>query len=142
MNSERLLSHLTSVNDERLRPLIVGVDDAARSAAIDAVLLLARPTVHRVLGHARTSSLRTEDVEDIEATVNLRLFRRLQLARLYEDEAIRSLDEFAATLTYNVVYDVLRRRFPERTRLKSRLRYLLTHDRRLGMWHVGGGLTW
>ena len=141
MTGDELLSHLTSVNDERLRPVIAATDDATRLAAIEAVILLAQPIVRRVLGHTKTTSRHAEDVEDIEATVNLRLFRRLQLARLYEEEAIRSLDEFTATLTYNVVYDVLRRRFPERTRLKSRLRYLLMHDRRLAMWHTGGGLT-
>ena len=99
-----------------------------------------RPIVRRVLGHVRTTSLRNEDFEDIESTVNLRIFRKLELVRLYEEEAILSLDEFVATLTYNVVYDVLRRRFPERTRLKSRLRYLFTHDPRFALWATESGM--
>jgi hypothetical protein len=126
--------YLASLNDERLGPFIAAGDDHARAVAVEGILSLARPTIRGVLGHARTTVLRAEDIEDIESSVDLRLFRRLETARLYEDDCIRSLDEFVATLTYNVIYDVMRRRFPERTRLKNRLRYLFTHDPRFALW--------
>ncbi len=100
-----------------------------------------RPIVRTVARRAWTAPMRTEDLEDVESTVNLRLFRRLQLARLYEEHAIRGLEEFVATLTYNAVYDLLRRRFPERTRLKARLRYLFTHDRRFALWSEGATIV-
>lgn len=131
---------LKDLNDERLGAFIDAADEAARTETLESILVQVRPVVRRVLRHAGSQVLRTEDLEDIESAVNLRLFRRLALTRLYESEAIRSLDEFVATLAYNVTYDFLRRRFPERTRLKSRLRYLFTHDRRLALWKGEGGL--
>lgn len=140
MDAERL-RQLCAANDRRLSAFIAAADDAARTAAIEAVLQEARPMVRRVADHMRTEAIRAEDIDDIESTVNFRLFRRLQLARIYEEEAIRSLDEFVATLTYNAIYDLLRHRFPERTRLKARLRYLFTHDRRLALWSDGAAMV-
>lgn len=131
---------LKELNDERLAAFIDAADEAARTETLESILVEMRPVVLRVLRHASSQLLHPQDLEDIESTVNVRLYRRLQLTRLYGDEAIRSLDEFVATLTYNAVYDFLRRRFPERSRLKSRLRYLFTHDRRLAMWPGEGGL--
>lgn len=132
------MSDLKHLNDERLGAFIAAADEAARTETLESILVQMRPVVRRVLRHAGSQVLGTEDIEDIESAVNLRLFRRLELTRLYEDEAIRSLDEFVATLAYNAVYDFLRRRFPERTRLKSRLRYLFTHDQRLALWQSEG----
>jgi RNA polymerase sigma factor (sigma-70 family) len=129
---------LVSANDALLAPLIESESDAARAEAMEAILEEARPMIRRVMSHARTTALNRDDLDDVESTVRLRLFRRLELARLDEEHAVRSLDEFIAKLTYNAIHDLLRRRFPERTRLKARLRYLLTHDRRLALWNSGG----
>jgi hypothetical protein len=135
------MTQLKELNDERLGALIDTADDAARTETLESILVQMRPVVRRVLRHAGSQLLRAEDFEDIESAVNLRLYRRLELTRLYESEAIRSLNEFVATLTYNAVYDFLRRRFPERTRLKSRLRYLFTHEKRLALWQGERGLS-
>jgi hypothetical protein len=129
-----------SANDDRIGTLIDADDEAAQASAIASIVRDVTPIMHGVLAHVRTSAIES-DAEDIIATVHLRLVRRLQLARIYEDEAIRRLDEFVATLTYNTAYDVLRRRFPERARLKSRLRYLFTHDDRFALWQGDAGLT-
>ena len=55
--------------------------------------------------------------------------------------ALRDFDGYVATTTYDAVYDMLRRRFPERTRLKNRLRYLLTHDERFALWIAAAGVA-
>src|SRR5258708_25959500 len=136
MDAEEL-RNLCAANDVRLTALIESADDVSRTAAIESVLAEVRPLIRRVAGHAWTAAMKAEELEDVESTVILRLIRRLQLARIYEEYAIRGLKEFVATLTYNTVYDFLRRRFPERTRLKSRLRYLFTHDRRFALWNEG-----
>jgi hypothetical protein len=140
MDAEQV-RRLCAVNDSRLSALIKALDDASRTAAIESLLLEMRPVVRTVARRAWTAAMLTQDLEDVESTVNLRLFRRLQLARLYEEHAIHGLEEFVATLTYNSVYDLLRRRFPERTRLKSRLRYLFTHNRRFALWSEGGTIV-
>jgi hypothetical protein len=130
---------LKDLNDERLAVLIDAPDDDARTAAIEAILGDVRPIIGQVLRYAK-GSLLAEDLEDIQSVVNLHLFRRLELAPLYEDDAIRSLDAFVAVLTYNAIHDLLRRRFPERTRLKRRLRYLFAHEPRLALWQSGDEL--
>ena len=79
--------------------------------------------------------LNEDDGADITSTVVLRLIRRLG----EESPEIDSLDDFVATLTYNAAYDFLRRRYPERTRHKNRLRYVLLHDDRLAMWNGPSG---
>jgi DNA-directed RNA polymerase specialized sigma24 family protein len=48
------------------------------------------------------------------------------------------VEAYVTTLTKNAVRDLLRRRAPERTRVKSRLRYLFRHDRRLALWNCEG----
>ncbi|MEO8036591.1 MAG: hypothetical protein ABI837_19295, partial [Acidobacteriota bacterium] len=74
------------------------------------------------------------------ATVTLRLVRKLRLLGA-EQGAIRQFEDYVATLTYNTVYDYLRRRFPERSRLKNRLRYVLTRDPRLSLWSAPSGMA-
>ena len=51
-----------------------------------------------------------------------------------EGESVQSVEAYVTTLTKNAVRDLMRRRSPERTRLKSRLRYLFRHDERLALW--------
>lgn len=97
------------------------------SETIRAVTPLIRRIVSRY-AHAEGSVSR-EDAEDVIATVHLRLLQRLR-----SDEAIESIDDYVAALTYNALSDFLRSRYPRRTQLKNRLRYVLTHDPRLSMW--------
>lgn len=46
-----------------------------------------------------------------------------------------------ASLTYNAAHDALRELYPERARLRTRLRHALTHDERLALWSVNTTLT-
>jgi len=68
--------------------------------------------------------------------VNLRIVRRLQHPGA--GDPILRLDDYVATVAYNVVYAFLRRRYPERTRLKNRLRYLFTRDDHFALWERDG----
>lgn len=94
----------------------------------------ARPVVERVVARYQHHALRHDEAEDIVATVLLRLVRRLQT------EGIESVTDFAATLTFNAVYDFMRSRYPEWTRLKNRLRYVLSRDARFRMWSAPAGV--
>lgn len=67
----------------------------------------------------------------------MRLVVRLRIAASDPGSAISSFKDFTARLAYNAVYELFRVRFPRRTRLKNRLRYLLSHDRRFATWLVG-----
>ncbi|HEX9457687.1 MAG TPA: sigma factor, partial [Thermoanaerobaculia bacterium] len=114
-------------NDRLLASVVAEDDEAARGEAIEALLLDdARHVVRRVLLSSR-KNVREEDFGDIASTVNLRIVRRL---RQLDREPIANFADYVATLTYNVIYDFLRSRYPQRTRLKNRVRYGLKMDGR------------
>lgn len=132
---------LADRNDPRLRALIAADPLAAARETERLVIEVARPIIARVLARYRRTPglLRPEDAEDLRSTVELRLLERLRAVPHSEDEAIRSLGSFVAALTYNAVNDYLRRRFPERARLKNRLRHALMNDSRLASWNAEQG---
>jgi len=66
----------------------------------------------------------------------MRLVLRLRVAASDPGSAITSFGDFTARLAYNAVYELFRARFPRRTRLKNRLRYVLSHDKRFAAWLV------
>src|SRR4051794_29349032 len=79
--------------------------------------------------------LRHDEIADIRSNVLLRLMLRLR-----RDDAppIADFEPFLAALVGNAVNDYLRRRHPERTRLKNRLRYLCTSDNAFALWTAAG----
>jgi len=126
-----------ALNDPILTPLLDTQDARLRELALEVILVEhVRPVVARVLAQYQAPALPRDEAEDLAATINLRVVRRLQ--EIASDHPIERLDDYVATVAYNVVYGFLRRRFPERTRLKNRLRYLFGHDDRLAMWESGG----
>lgn len=128
-------------NDPRLEPLIAS--NAAEGEIERLLLDVVTPLVRQILGrHFRTrGALPEHDADDVRATINLRLLHKLRRLPTSPGEDIQDLEKYVATLTYNVINDQLRRRFPERTRLKNRVRYVLTHDPRLALWSVPAGLA-
>ena len=140
--SGRDVVRLLAANDPLLAPMIRATTDEARRQALEAVLMShARPIVARVIARYRSSDrlLRGDEAEDITGSVMLRLVRKLQAAAIELDEAVECLEDFAATLSFNAIYDYMRHRFPERTRLKNRIRYVLTRDERFRMWSAAAG---
>ena len=133
-------AHRVDANDPILAPLIEAPDEVSRGRALEHILsTVAQPLVRSIMTRARSTLMRDDAADDIAATVDLRLVRRLQRLVLFEDDAIGSLVDFVATLTYHAIYDYLRRRYPERARLKNRVRYILTHNPRLAMWSTPSG---
>lgn len=141
---ERDVNRLVAANDPLLAPLIRAGDDDARRAALEILLVEhTRPVVERVLARYRHSDrlFGTQESEDIAGTVVLRLLRRLDETAHEESAAIERLTDFAATLTFNAVYDFMRRCFPERTRLKNQVRYVMTRDPRFRSWSAPHGVV-
>lgn len=137
----RPLRSLIVLNDPVLRPYISAEDDVSGSRALEQVLgQVVRPTIRRVLQRAlRTSAIRADELDDLEAGVVLRLIEKLQAIPFFEDDAVRKLDDYVARLTYNVISDVRRLNAPERARLKRRLRYVLGSDPRITSWEGANG---
>jgi hypothetical protein len=135
---------LRDANDPLLAPLIDAVDEQKRLLAMEQVLAeCVRPTIEMVLKRYRGSdrSIRAEEAEDIAAIATLRVLRKLQNAAVDVDDAITNLADFTATLTYNAIYDVFRSRYPERTRLRNRIRHTLANDPRFATWETAAGMV-
>jgi RNA polymerase sigma factor (sigma-70 family) len=131
------------LNDRSLHALIRSESDAERMREIGRIIVHdARVVVERVFAHYRRmlSGVYDSDLEDVAATVALRLARKLQRVPGSVDEAIRDFDLYVARTTSNAVHDLLRVRFPFRARLERRLRHLLKWDRRLASWETSDGV--
>lgn len=127
----RDVARLLEANDPLLAGLILAGSEAQRADALERVIVgHARPVIDLVLLRHGDAEFTGEEPDDIASTVVLRLMYRLQAVADDESKAVASLADFTATLTFNAVYDVIRRRYPERTRLKNRIRYAVAHDAR------------
>lgn len=68
--------------------------------------------------------------DDLRAEVIVRLLRRLRETAGAADAAIENLEGYVAGIATRVIDDAIRVSRPEWTRLKHRVRYLVTHDDR------------
>jgi hypothetical protein len=126
-------------NDGHLAELIRS-DDVDVERETERIIAGQQPIIDAILAHyTRTRLLGPEDAEDVSANVHLRLVLKLRCIPTDLGEAILSLRGYVARLTYNAVSDFLRKRYPERTRLKARLRYTLTTDERFALWPANIG---
>jgi hypothetical protein len=122
--------------DPRLIPLI---ESGGAEGEIERVLLgVAAPLIRKIVSRYGSGCL-AADVGDLESMISLRLLHKLRRIAASPAEGVEDLERYIATVSYNVVNDYLRRRFPERTRHKNRLRYVLTHDARLALWNAPVG---
>ena len=127
------------LNDRALWPVIDAPDDRSREAALEALLTdVVKPVIASLLKRFRrmAAELHIEDLEEIGSLVAIRLIRKVRAAAIYEEHAIQVLESYLATLTYNALYDLRRRRYPERHRLKRNLRYLLTREAAFALWET------
>jgi len=125
---------LAILNDPQLEPLIRAAGDAERDAEIERLIVtLVQPLAARVLSrHSRQlSGIGSHDVEDILAGVTFRMVVKLRAVAKSADEAVLQLESYVRALTFNAANHHLRGRYPQRTRVKNRIRYILLHDKRL-----------
>ena len=84
--------------------------------------------------------LRWQDAEDVYGEVVAQLLARLRTCKGSPgSDAIGNFHNYVAVTTYNACHDYLRRKYPQRWRLKNRVRYLLSHQRELALWESGDG---
>jgi len=123
-----------------LSSLVDATDEGACERALEELVVArVRPLVSRILRRYRAGVLSEHDVEDLMSAIDMRVVRRLRQLAATPSSPIAVFDDYVATLTYNVVYDFLRSRYPERVRLKNRLRYLFTHDPAFALWETDQG---
>jgi hypothetical protein len=78
---------------------------------------------------------RNQDALEISSDVTASLIEELRkLKRDPQSKSIQDFRGYVAVVTYHSCYALLRRKYPERHRLKNRLRYLLTHHENFALW--------
>lgn len=116
-------------NDSRLAVFLEASSDTEAWQALDALLTgdldaLMQQTVARRLARSRRMA---DHLEDVVREARLKLTAKLWSLRGHAGEPIENISAYCVTTSERACYGFLRREFPERTRLRNRLRYALTH---------------
>jgi hypothetical protein len=153
-------SELTSGFDRLLVPFLAARDpEVSRNLLGDLIELHLSPVIRGIIGRklhfSPGKSRDSQDAEDLFGEAVSRLLERLQT--LWEgclpldssadgphgvgsaQKGISNLRGYAATIAYSVCDEYLRRKYPERRRLKNRVQYLLTHRPEFGLWEMDDG---
>lgn len=108
--------------------------------AADALAFVVESVIKPVVRSKLHVSLREDDTRErnqdaIELIGDVRLGLLSELSRSSNaNGGIEDLSAYAATVAANSCYQYLRERFPNRTRLRNKLRYLLTHNQKFALW--------
>jgi len=121
--------------------VIRAADESAGASTLDELVARAVPLIEAVVSRYANAFSSPEDLRDVRATAMLRLVHRLGDASGQERPPIQRFNDFVATLAFNTANDLLRERFPARTRLKNRIRYVLGHSRRVASWRSKRGIA-
>ncbi len=101
------------------------------------VVTHAQPAVHKIVHYklAFQGTAEAQDIDDVTSDVLVELIARLRtLKSEAPGDAIGAFSAYAATAAYHACNEYLRRKYPVRHRLKTRLRYLLSTDSRFAIW--------
>jgi RNA polymerase sigma factor (sigma-70 family) len=113
--------------------------DPARAERLLETLIVehAQAGIRRIVSYklAFQGASEAQDVEDVASEVVVELIARLRALRQgTADGAIGSFSGYTAVAAYHACNEYLRRKYPNRHRLKTRLRYLLSSEKRLAIW--------
>lgn len=145
---------VTSQSDSLLQPFLLATDQTESDRHLERLIHEhAEPIIKGILRRrvyvrlSRTESVRQsqdeQDAEDVRGEVIVQLLTRLHgLKSNPNSEGISNLRAYVAVTTYRTCDKHLRQRYPQRWRLKSRLRYLLTHQPGFALWQIDDGEWW
>src|SRR4051812_29502743 len=125
--------------DPVLAPYLTSSDPGEADVLLGELLQQhAAPLVRRIL--ARRLGASAADLQDLEAGVLLQLLVRLRQGRADATlDAIHAFDGYVATTARHACDHHLRAKYPLRWRLRSRILYVLTHDRQFATWKTEDG---
>jgi RNA polymerase sigma factor (sigma-70 family) len=134
--------------DALLLPFLETKDEAeAHLLLAELVRTEAEPIIRGIIGRKLHVSLNgaregraAQEAEDIRSEILLQLLSRLgALKSDGEARAIANFRSYVAVTAHNACHEFLRQKYPERWRLKNRLRYLLTHQKGFALWESEQG---
>jgi hypothetical protein len=101
----------------------------------------AHPLVRRIVAWRLGPAAPQQDREDVCGDVLLELLSKVDAMRRGEGEPIANLLAYTAVTAHHGCDHYLRRRFPRRHRLRTRLRYLFETSPDYAMWEADAGET-
>jgi DNA-directed RNA polymerase specialized sigma24 family protein len=147
-------NEVVSQSDSLLHPFLLATDQTESDRHLERLIHEhAEPIIKGILRRrtyvhpSRTENVRQsqdeQDAEDVRGEVVVQLLTRLhRLKSNPGNEGISNLRAYVAVTTYRACDKHLRQRYPQRWRLKSRLRYLLTHQPGFALWQADDGEWW
>jgi RNA polymerase sigma factor (sigma-70 family) len=134
-----VIEHIAKQNpDELLLPYLQTTEELqAQSLLAQVVTVYAEPIIKKVI-HSKlgfSSTFSRSEAEDVHSDATLNLLARLKECKADpQNKAINDFRNYAAVTAYRACYEYLRRKFPERHKLKNRLRYLFHHNDEFALW--------
>jgi hypothetical protein len=123
--------------DQVLREYAESQDSAAAERMLESLIVDAQGGIRKIVSYklAFQGAAEAQDVEDVASEVLVELLSRLRALREGRAETeIGSFSSYTAVAAYHACNEYLRRKYPNRHRLKTRLRYLLSTEKRLALW--------
>lgn len=128
--------------DALLLPFLYSEDEAESENVLSRLISEhAEPIIKGIIGsklhvfRAGGNQSQKQDTEDVHSEVVVQLLTRLYDCKAApDDHHIGDFRGYVAVITYNACHQHLRQRYPQRWRLKNRLRYLLTHQESFALW--------
>jgi hypothetical protein len=128
--------------DASLRDFLEARDPARVSVLLEALVFeQAEPLVRRIVWRRLGTSMPAQDREDTVADAVAELLARLTTLHRGESAPIANFAGYAAVTAHHRCDHYLRFRFPQRHRLKARLRYLLESGKQYALWERESGET-
>ena len=138
-------SEATNSQNEDL-VLFLQEPEGSQSEALLALLIFrhAQPVIRNVIRtRLRVSFSQTDggntnqDALDIENDVHTLLLKQLRTIKARPQvNSISNFSSYVAAVSYHACYRYLRLKYPQRTRLKNRVRYLVTRNAEFALWET------
>jgi hypothetical protein len=104
------------------------------------VVLHAQPGIRKIVAYklAFQGAAEAQDIDDVSSDVLVELLARLRAMKSADRSggSIGAFSGYTATAAYHACNEYLRRKYPNRHRLKTRLRYLLNTEPSFAIWET------
>lgn len=123
-------------HDPLLRPFLESPDEETARARLSELLERhASPLIRDIVrGQVGERAGGSADASDVHSGVLLRLTAHLCSLRVEPGEPLASFSGYVAAAAHNACHAFFRSRYPQRSRLRNKVRYVLTHAPGLALW--------
>jgi hypothetical protein len=133
--------------DEVLLPFVQALDSNEEEFELGWLISIhASPVIKNVLKsklhvplNSTDGSFENQEALEIEGDIRTRLLEELRELKSSNEKQIKSFQGFVAVLAFHACSEYLRKKYPQRWRLKDKLRYLLLNNPTLALWETEKG---